>query len=1038
MATDKLILQLQAKGVNLTKGQLKQLNKAVDENAVSTQKATAAFAAMAVGAYALGKALSSAIKTGMEFNSTMAEVQAISRANEEQFNALRSSAREFGVVSVFTASQVGELQVSLTKLGFTIPEIQNVTKGILDLAAATGSELADSASVAGETLRGFQLESTEMGELVNVMGRSFVSSALDLTKFSESMKYVAPIAKEAGFSVSDTSAVLGVLANNAISGSMAGTSLRKIFLEMGNASSKLAQRIGFPIRSMEDLKKGMGILKSQGFDPLTDGADLVGQRAVTAFSIMYNQIGNIEKLNDTLGDTNLQISDMAEDKLDNLAGDLVKQKAAFDNLSITISDSFDPALRGATKLLTSFINQLDPEEVKAYTTAIGLSAIGIGIYNKQQIAAYYATIKTTWAVKGMRAALISTGWGAIAVALGLVVGALLDYFNVFDDNSKVQDDYNKGLDDSIKKTKELKDVTQDSLSNVEVPTYALEFDKSTLVKRVKEVNSDLIDVNKDYANKIIEADKAIEDTKVMSTYRIDSIMVDSSKKYTAAQIEAMHWTNLQVESLKDVTFGQDAVYYGAKLVNGTYVKTNMLTQGSIDLLKSRKTMTQDVKDEQSQIVFNLEKELENLEKQLDISSLIREGVREQLFSAESMAKHYTTMVSQEEAKSAKMALNIQYQLFQNDLLTDLTDEQLVSIQNMIKEGKTKAEILDLYGDEEALVNNISEARQRAALLETKNAEKNLFKTILKSENEDEFMKKVIDNGKVAFKNIEQFSNDEVALIAEKMDAGLEYAQAVKEALAESRGLTIVTQDDVDKDKEMFEAQFEQIQDHVNQIGDLMSSFASANIAKAKEEAQAKIDEINRVESEELESLRNSVAYKYMTDAQKITAEKKITEANDKLREKEKNSANKKIKENFKIQQAAKIASIAMSTADAVMKAMAGSIFSAGLPWTAIAVAMGAAQTALVLGQKAPTMRQGGLIGGLEHEAGGTPIIAEQGEFIMNRQAVDDLGVEALDRMNQGGLGSPNITFSGNILSDQFLEEEAVPKIKEILRQGGSI
>ena len=122
-----------------------------------------------------------------------------------------------------------------------------------------------------------------------------------------------------------------------------------------------------------------------------------------------------------------------------------------------------------------------------------------------------------------------------------------------------------------------------------------------------------------------------------------------------------------------------------------------------------------------------------------------------------------------------------------------------------------------------------------------------------------------------------------------------------------------------------------------------------------------------------------------------------------------------------------------------MKAMGGSPFTAGLPWTAIAIAMGAAQLALIYHQKPPKAQYGGLIGGNPHSQGGTLIEAERGEFIMSRDAVDSVGVENMNRINMGGGGGAvNVSFSGNVTSDDFIESEAIPKIKEAIRRGSDI
>ena len=86
----------------------------------------------------------------------------------------------------------------------------------------------------------------------------------------------------------------------------------------------------------------------------------------------------------------------------------------------------------------------------------------------------------------------------------------------------------------------------------------------------------------------------------------------------------------------------------------------------------------------------------------------------------------------------------------------------------------------------------------------------------------------------------------------------------------------------------------------------------------------------------------------------------------------------------------------------------------------------------------PAMEQGGLIGGRRHSQGGTMINAEQGEFVMSRNAVEAIGVENLNRMNQGGGGAVNVTFTGNVMSQDFIENEAIPQIKDAIRRGADI
>ena len=97
------------------------------------------------------------------------------------------------------------------------------------------------------------------------------------------------------------------------------------------------------------------------------------------------------------------------------------------------------------------------------------------------------------------------------------------------------------------------------------------------------------------------------------------------------------------------------------------------------------------------------------------------------------------------------------------------------------------------------------------------------------------------------------------------------------------------------------------------------------------------------------------------------------------------------------------------------------------------------QLSAISAQQAPSFAQGGLVGGRRHSQGGTMIEAEQGEFIMSRNAVDALGVEAMNRINQGGgAGGIQINITGNVLSEEYTEDIIVPQIKTALRRGGDL
>ena len=233
-----------AKAIKTKSKSLRDLNKSLSTSSTATKGATkstnslsksfikaAASMAIVVGAFRLiSKALSAIVSTFSEFEFVMAKVNAVSGATKDEFDALTQSAEDLGRSTFFTATQVGELQLAYSKLGFTAQEILDATAATLDLATATGTDLARAAQVAGASIRGFQLEASEARRVVDVMAVAFSSSALDIEKWNTSMTKVAPIAAMAGFKIEEVAAIMGKLTDTGIEASIAGTYLRNIFL----------------------------------------------------------------------------------------------------------------------------------------------------------------------------------------------------------------------------------------------------------------------------------------------------------------------------------------------------------------------------------------------------------------------------------------------------------------------------------------------------------------------------------------------------------------------------------------------------------------------------------------------------------------------------------------------------------------------------------------------------------------------------------------------------------------------------------------
>ncbi|MGH1339004.1 MAG: phage tail tape measure protein [Aureispira sp.] len=293
----------------------------------------------------LGQALSRNLETVKEFNQAQADTAAVLGKTIKETKALTIDAQRLGASTKFTAVEVSKLQKEYAKLGFTESEILKTTEATLNLAAATNTDLSEAAAVAGATVRGFGLDASETGRVTDVMALSFSSSALDLEKFKESMKTAAPIAKAAGLPIEKTTAVLGKMADAGISGSIAGTSLKKIFNELAKDGKPLNE-------SLEDVRSALEKAATPA-ERLAVAEGLVGERAQAALLVLADQTDGIGELETALNGASGAAAEMAAVQLDTLAGDVTKLSSAWDGFILGVENG-EGAIGGAVRSVLQF------------------------------------------------------------------------------------------------------------------------------------------------------------------------------------------------------------------------------------------------------------------------------------------------------------------------------------------------------------------------------------------------------------------------------------------------------------------------------------------------------------------------------------------------------------------------------------------------------------------------------------------------------------------------------------------------------------
>ena len=276
------------------------------------------------GVFLLAKVLKDSFATLTQYEAKMSEVAAITNATAEEMEDLTKLTKDLGGTTKFTSIEVAALAVELGRLGFTTAEILASTEAILDLAAATNTDLARAAEVSGSVIRAFGFSAEQTKRVVDVMAESFSATALNLERFATAMSTVAPVAKNANVSFERTTALLGVLVNRGIDASTAGTALRNVFLEL----------------SKQGLTYEDAMLQiNTAVDKNAIAFELFGKRGATVATVLAATEVESGKLTQRLLENEDAASKMAATMQDNLQGDLTRLTSAWSKLVLNMDGS---------------------------------------------------------------------------------------------------------------------------------------------------------------------------------------------------------------------------------------------------------------------------------------------------------------------------------------------------------------------------------------------------------------------------------------------------------------------------------------------------------------------------------------------------------------------------------------------------------------------------------------------------------------------------------------------------------------------------
>lgn len=282
--------------------------------------------------------LRDAISTIIEFEKKNSTLAAILGTTKKSIKDLTDEARRLGATTSYTAAQVTELQIELAKLGFFKEDIKAMTPSVLKFAKAVDTDLASAATLAGATLRIFNLDAEDTERALSTMAIGTTSSALSFEYLNSAMSTVGPVANSFGFTIEETTALLGALANSGFDASSAATATRNILLNLADSSGKLALALGGPVNNLDDLVKGLKKLNSEGID-LNKALELTDKRSVAAFNTFLNGTDTVLALCDAVTGAEDAFNAMSEEMGDNVQGALNRLSSTIEGVVLRFYES---------------------------------------------------------------------------------------------------------------------------------------------------------------------------------------------------------------------------------------------------------------------------------------------------------------------------------------------------------------------------------------------------------------------------------------------------------------------------------------------------------------------------------------------------------------------------------------------------------------------------------------------------------------------------------------------------------------------------
>ena len=328
-------------------------------------------AVTALGA-AAGTGIAAAVKVGAAFEAEMSKVSAISGATGDDFQKLTDKAKEMGAKTKFSATESAQAMEYMAMAGWKTGDMLNGIEGIMNLAAASGENLATTSDIVTDALTAMGLSASDSGHFADVLAAAASNSNTNVSLMGETFKYAAPLAGALGYSIEDLGQAIGLMANAGIKGSQSGTALRSILTRLAKPPKEAAEAMDKYKISMKNsdktMRSFMEVMENmrdalQGLpedEQAAAAAAIGGQEAMSGLLAIVNASEeDFKKLADSIDNADGSAAEMAATMQNNLSGQLTVLKSGLEGLGISIYESLEKPLKEVASVGVKAISDLN-------------------------------------------------------------------------------------------------------------------------------------------------------------------------------------------------------------------------------------------------------------------------------------------------------------------------------------------------------------------------------------------------------------------------------------------------------------------------------------------------------------------------------------------------------------------------------------------------------------------------------------------------------------------------------------------------------